>query len=99
MNTEERVAEIEKRLAELLQASQVEVIDEGHKHVGHEGAKDGRGHFRVKVASPLFSGLPTIQQHRLVYQAMGDLMQSDIHALAIEVSPGPNPGTCAQPLP
>jgi len=84
VNTQQRLDEIEKRLQEAMQPTRLEVIDEGHKHVGHAGAKDGRGHFRVLIRSAKFAGLSTVQQHRLVYQAMGELMQSDIHALAIE---------------
>ena len=84
MNTQQRLDEIEKRLQEAMQPTRLEVIDEGHKHVGHAGAKDGRGHFRVLIRSAKFAGLSMVQQHRLVYQAMGELMQSDIHALAIE---------------
>ena len=84
MNSEQRIAEIERRLETALGAETVQVEDEGHQHVGHEGAKDGRGHFRVLVISDQFDGKTPIQRHRLVYQAMGELMQTDIHALAIE---------------
>ena len=74
---EERMQKIRQRL---------EVMDEGHLHRGHEGAKDGRGHFRLKIVSPLFAGKSMVQRHRLVYQAMGELMQTDIHALAIDAA-------------
>lgn len=78
-----RVAAIRQRISAALQPSVIEVIDEGHLHVGHEGARDGRGHFRVRVVSEKFQGLRPLQRHRLVYDAVGDLMQSDIHALAV----------------
>jgi BolA protein len=84
MNTEQRLAEIQTRLERCLQAETVQVEDEGHHHVGHAGARDGRGHFRVLVISEQFRGKTPIQRHRLVYQAMGELMQTDIHALAID---------------
>lgn len=84
MNTEERIQQIRRRLDITLQPQALEVIDEGHLHRGHEGAKDGRGHFRLKIVSRQFIGQSMVQRHRLVYQAMGDLMQSDIHALAID---------------
>lgn len=84
MNTEERIQQIRRRLDVTLQPQALEVIDEGHLHRGHEGAKDGRGHFRLKIVSRQFIGQSMVQRHRLVYQAMGDLMQSDIHALAID---------------
>jgi len=83
----ERTDLISERLSEALDPTHLEVIDESHLHVGHEGAKDGRGHFRVRIGSRKFSGLRLIQQHRLVYDAVGELMRTDIHALAIEVVP------------
>ncbi|HLF31044.1 MAG TPA: BolA family protein [Xanthomonadales bacterium] len=76
--------EMRRRLELALQPQLLEVIDEGHMHVGHAGARDGRGHFRVHIVSAQFAGRTGVQRHRLVYQAVGDLMQSDLHALAIE---------------
>jgi BolA protein len=84
MNGEQRLAEIQSRLESALQPESLQVEDEGHKHVGHEGAKDGRGHFHVVIVSDQFKGKSLIQRHRLIYQAMGDLMQTDIHALSID---------------
>ena len=84
MNTEERLKEIRIRLESALQPETLQIEDEGHKHIGHEGAKDGRGHFHVLVVSAVFQSKTPIQRHRLIYQAIGTLMQSDIHALAIE---------------
>jgi len=86
VNTEERLQQIRQRLDMTLQPQILEVIDEGHLHRGHEGAKDGRGHFRLKIVSRQFIGKSMVQRHRLVYQAMGDLMQTDIHALAIDAA-------------
>lgn len=86
MNAEERMQQIRQRLNDALQPQSLEVMDEGHLHRGHEGAKDGRGHFRLKIVSPLFAGKSMVQRHRLVYQAMGELMQTDIHALAIDAA-------------
>lgn len=63
--------------------TELEVIDEGHLHIGHAG--EGTGHFRVRIASAAFAGKTRVQQHRLVYDALGDLMGHGIHALAIEV--------------
>lgn len=84
MNSEQRLAEIRQRLQAALSPESLQVEDEGHMHIGHEGAKDGRGHFRVLVVSDHFRGKTPIQRHRLIYQALGDLMQTDIHALAID---------------
>jgi BolA protein len=89
MNTEERMLQIRQRLNDALQPQSLEVMDEGHLHRGHEGAKDGRGHFRLKIVSPLFAGKSMVQRHRLVYEAMGELMQTDIHALAIDAAAPP----------
>ena len=62
----------------------LEISDDSHLHIGHAGARDGRGHFSVKIVSPKFAGTGRVQRHRMVYEALDELMQSDIHALAIE---------------
>ena len=59
------------------------MIDESHRHVGHEGARDGRGHFAVEIVSEAFAGLAPLARHRRVYEALGTMMQTDIHALSI----------------
>ena len=61
----------------------LEVVDESHKHAGHAGARDGRGHFAVSITSEAFAGLAPLARHRKVYAALGDLMTTDIHALSI----------------
>jgi BolA family transcriptional regulator, general stress-responsive regulator len=60
------------------------VIDESHQHAGHAGARDGRGHFAVEIVSEAFVGLAPLARHRRVYDAVGTLMQTDIHALSIK---------------
>lgn len=82
--TAKRVGMIRERLEADLAPSELEVIDESHLHIGHAGARDGRGHFRVRVVSEAFAGLPRLARHRRVYAAMGELMTTDIHALNIE---------------
>ena len=84
MKPEERVAVIETRLNEALSPESLAVDDESHLHAGHAGARDGRGHFRVMLVAECFAGQPMIKRHRMVYQALGELMQTDIHALSIE---------------
>lgn len=79
-----RVEQIRQRLTDSLAPMELDVVDEGHKHVGHEGAKDGRGHFCVRIVSNAFSGKAPLQRHRLVYQALGSMMTTDIHALSVE---------------
>jgi BolA protein len=84
MKANQRVAAIEARLNEVLSPESLTVEDESHLHAGHEGARDGRGHFRVTVVAACFEGQSMIKRHRMVYQAMGEWMQTDIHALSIE---------------
>lgn len=78
-----RVEKIRAALQSLNPVS-VEVIDDSHKHAGHEGARDGRGHFTVEIVSETFAGLAPLARHRKVYDAVGVLMQTDIHALSIQ---------------
>jgi BolA protein len=61
----------------------LEVVDESHLHAGHAGARDGRGHFRVRIVSEGFAALGPLARHRAVYAALGELMTTDIHALSI----------------
>ena len=84
MKREERVPEVERRLREAFEPEALDVEDQSHLHAGHEGAKDGRGHFRVMIVSDAFAGMNAIARHRAVYAAMGELMTTDIHALSIE---------------
>ena len=88
MSAEDRVQRIEARLRERLAATEVQVIDESHKHRGHAGAAGGAGHFRVTVVSPRFAGLSLVQAQRLVYEAVGEMMDGEIHALAITTRAG-----------
>ena len=74
---------IEERLA-LLQPESLEVLDESARHVGHEGAKGGGGHYTVTIVSPAFAGKPVQARHRMVYAALGPMMHKEIHALAIK---------------
>ena len=84
MDSQQRLAEIRRRLEAAFRPRSLEVVDEGHLHVGHAGAMDGRGHFRLRMVSDQFAGQTMVLRHRAVYQAMGELMRTDIHALAIE---------------
>lgn len=80
---EARVAAIRAAIEAALAPVALEVVDDSHRHAGHAGAADGRGHFNVDVVSAAFAGLSPIARHRAVYAALGDLMTTDIHALAI----------------
>ena len=79
-----RVERIREHLQRELAPLELDVVDDSHKHAGHAGARDGRGHFSVRVVSTVFAGLPLLARHRRVYAALGDMMQTDIHALAID---------------
>ena len=77
-----RVERIREALA-ALQPVRLDIRDDSAKHAGHAGARDGRGHFSVVIVSAAFECLPLIQRHKRVYAAMGTLMDTDVHALAI----------------
>lgn len=81
MTNSERQQLITKYLTEALHPTELEVIDESHLHIGHAGAKDGRGHFAVRIISDAFAGKSRVARQQLIYAALGDLMQTDIHAL------------------
>lgn len=83
----ERVEAIRRRLVAALAPTTLEIVDDSHRHAGHAGARDGRGHFIVRIAGPAFEGLSPVARHRAVYAALGDLMQTDIHALSLHVLP------------
>lgn len=84
-----RLQRLEARLRAALAPVELEITDDSHLHAGHAGAADGRGHFSVAIVSAQFAGLPTVKRHRLVYEAVGDLMTTDIHALSIlALAPG-----------
>ena len=79
MNTADRIRE---RLA-ALEPESYTLNDDSAAHRGHAGAASGGGHFSLTIVSPKFRNLSTLARHRLVYEAMGELMQRDIHALSI----------------
>ncbi|HET7313618.1 BolA family protein [Salinisphaera sp.] len=79
----DRIHRIRAALAERLNTDDIAIRDDSHLHVGHAGAATGLGHFHVTIRSPEFSGVRSIQRHRLVYAALGELMQTDIHAVQI----------------
>ncbi len=78
-----RIERIRECLAGAFAPTELAVEDESHLHAGHAGAATGRGHFRVKIVSDAFAGQSPVARHRQVYAALGEMMQTDIHALAI----------------
>lgn len=79
----ERTTTIERLLTDAFSPTDLLVKDQSHLHAGHAGAKEGKGHFDVRIVSDKFAGQSRINRHRMVYDALGDFMQSDVHALSI----------------
>lgn len=87
--TSDRTEQIRKRLQEALAPNTLTIRDDSAAHAGHSGAKGGAGHYSVRIESESFRGLQTVARHRLVYEAVADLMPDSIHALSINAfSPG-----------
>ncbi|MFW0079047.1 MAG: BolA family protein [Coxiella endosymbiont of Haemaphysalis qinghaiensis] len=82
---EERVARIQERLIEVFHPERLMVFDESRDHMGHLGAKEGKGHFAIFTVVKAFKNKNPIECHRMIYEALGDLMKTDIHALRIQV--------------
>jgi BolA protein len=82
------IARIKERLS-VLAPETIEVFDESAAHEGHAGAASGGGHYQLLIVSPLFAGKSKVARHRLVYEALGPMMEREIHALAIQAyAPG-----------
>jgi BolA protein len=84
VNPKDRKKEIERILKQAFDPETLGVEDESHLHEGHEGAKDGRGHFRVLIISQAFTDKSMLMRHRMVYQVLDQLLRTDIHALSID---------------
>lgn len=82
--SDDRPEQIRRRLEERFNPEELLVKDQSQLHAGHEGAKDGKGHFDVTIISTAFEGQNRIQRHRMVYDALTTLLQTDIHALRIK---------------
>ena len=80
MNRPERIREL---LNAGLEPLECVVEDESHLHAGHAGAASGGGHYRLKLVSARFEGISKVGRHRLVYDCLREMMQKDIHALAM----------------
>jgi BolA protein len=80
----ERIERMHGLLTTALMPELLEITDDSHRHIGHAGARDGRGHFSVSIVSRAFAGLSSVARHRAIYQALGEMMTTDIHALSIQ---------------
>lgn len=86
--TSPRAERIRSVLEEAFTGARVTVVDDSARHVGHAGARDGAGHFGVRIESKEFTGRSRLERHRLVYKALAAMLPREIHALNIEaVSP------------
>ena len=74
---------IKQKLNETLNPELIEIIDDSAAHAGHAGAKKGGGHYNVTIVADIFNDKSLVQRHQLIYQALGDLMKNEIHALGI----------------
>jgi len=83
--SEARISLIRERLTEAFHPLSLNIVDESHMHVGHAQAGGG-GHFAVEIVSKSFQDKNLMQRHRLVYDALGDAMNSEIHALSIKAT-------------
>lgn len=72
-----------RKLLAVLHPEQVELVDDSHLHAGHAGAREGGGHYRLRIVSTEFAGKSTVARHRMIYSALGDMMKHEIHALNI----------------
>lgn len=76
---------IRERLEKKFAPTHLEVIDDSAKHVGHAGSRDGAGHFTVVIQADYFAGKSRVEAHRLIYDALSDLIPKEIHALQIKL--------------
>lgn len=77
-----RLEDIRSRL-NTLEPISLDIVDESHKHAGHAGARSGGGHYVINITSAQFVGRNTVARHRMIYSALGAMMQGEIHALTI----------------
>ena len=83
MTASGRDEKIRQQLLHAFSPLELSIKDQSQLHIGHEGARDGKGHFDVTIVSQAFVGVSRVQRHRMVYDALRDLLESDIHALRI----------------
>jgi BolA protein len=84
-----RIARIRALIEDSLHPTSLQIEDQSHLHAGHAGAQEGRGHYQVDIVAEAFAGKSLIQRHRLVYDSLGDMLETDIHALIIHATPPP----------
>ncbi|MGB0721481.1 MAG: BolA family protein [Gammaproteobacteria bacterium] len=80
----ERVEKIRQRLTDALAPVALDIEDDSARHAGHAGAAGGAGHFNARIVSEAFAGKRLLERHRMVYAALGDMMNTEIHAFSME---------------
>lgn len=84
----DRIEKMKRRLA-VLNPVKLEIVDDSHRHAGHAGARSGGGHYLLQIISADFSGKSKMARHRMIYSALAEMMERDIHALTIDAkTPG-----------
>ena len=96
--TQDRVDRIRAYLKAEFVPDELEVRDDSHLHEGHAGAKEGKGHFHVHIVSERFLNTRPVDRHRMVFHALGNMMQTDIHALSVAASTPDHPPTSSNKL-
>jgi BolA protein len=91
------VARMRERL-QALQPLSLQIDDDSARHAGHEGAKSGGGHYRLRLVSRRFAGLPRLARHRLVYDSLAPLMQREVHALSLVLQTPEEAGVTPPPI-
>jgi len=82
-----RIDRIQNQLKSFFDPEYLKLIDESHLHKGHIGAQDGKGHYRLNMVSTQFLNTSPIERHRMIFKALEEMMETDIHALTINASP------------
>lgn len=85
MMLSDRIQRMQSLLQKNLQPTFLEIIDDSEKHKNHAGAAGGMGHYTIKIGSQNFAGKPLVEVHRMVYSALGNMLETDIHALKISI--------------
>jgi len=81
-----RIDKMRAKLSVALEPLALDIRDDSAKHIGHAGAQGGAGHYTVSITAAAFSGLGRLQRHRLVYDAIAELMPLEVHALSIKAT-------------
>ena len=79
--------EMLRRLNSALSPASIELTDDSEQHRGHGGYKPaGESHFSLRIESPAFAGKSRVERQRMIYSALGDLMEGRVHALSIRAT-------------